>query len=190
MSAFRSFAVLLLASLCACSSRRTVVVTPKPARQVEIEVEVYDPETNFVWEGVNVRAVEGYHEWSGCTCPTGDPDLWLLTDEFGRVLFTSSLLADAEIGFLEDDAGHAIIESDRDLDEAFVLIELDALGFDRAQFDVPLTWSEPSVFVSLPFSEPQIAAAARGAGAPRLSNRLATGAPSSGGEGLPRIRVR
>ncbi|MEZ5964432.1 MAG: hypothetical protein R3F56_11350 [Planctomycetota bacterium] len=140
--------------LAACGSRRTVLVTPKSARPVEIEVEVYDPVTNYVWEGVSVRVVEGYHEWSGCTCQAGEPDLWLTTDETGRVLFTAEHLAAADIGFLENERGEAILEPDRESDEAFVLVELDAIGFDRAQFDVPLSWSEPSVFVSLPFSEP------------------------------------
>lgn len=141
-------------ALVACSSRRTVIVTPKAPRQVEIEVEVYDPATNFVWEGVSLRVVEGYHEWSGCTCAAGNPDLWQLTDPAGLVLFTSVDLADADIGFLEDEHARAIIEPDARADEAFVLIELDALGFDRLLVDVPLSWDEPAVFVSIPFSEP------------------------------------
>jgi hypothetical protein len=130
---------------------------------------------------VSVRAVEGYHEWSGCTCETRDPELWLLTDETGRVLFTSAILADAEIGFLEDGHGFAVIDGDRDADEAFVLLELDAIGFDRALFDIPLSWDEPAVFVSLPFSEPDppIAGASDGErpgiGRARRSHRVASG---------------
>lgn len=147
-------------ALAACAARRTVFITPKSPRPVEIEVEAYDPETNFVWEGVSVRVVEGYHEWSGCTCQTTEPDLWLLTDDTGRVLFTAEHLADADIGFRVNALGEAIIEPDVDSDEAFVLVELDALGFDRVQFDVPVSWREPSVFVSLPFSRPSSAAGA------------------------------
>ena len=138
--------------LTSCGSRRTVVITPQPSRLVEIEVEVYDPVSNGVWEGVSVRVVEGYHEWSGCTCAAGNPDLWQVTDATGRVLFAAEDLADAEVGFQEDTARRAILESDRHLDEAFVLIEIDAIGFDRVFVDVPVTWRQPSVLVSVPFS--------------------------------------
>ncbi|HLU39007.1 MAG TPA: hypothetical protein VK081_06455 [Planctomycetota bacterium] len=146
-----SILAILAVTAAACSSRRTVVITPKPPRYVEIEVEVYDPKTNGVWQGVGVRPVEAYHEWSRRTVPAGDPDLWLFTDETGRVLFDSAFLGDADLGFLEDQAGLAIIESDRDLDEAFVLLEIDALGFDRVFVDVPISWHQPSVLVSVPF---------------------------------------
>jgi len=164
MQPTRILSSLVLLALGACSSRRTVYVTPRAAHPVEIEVEVYDPETNFVWEGVSVRVVEGYHEWSGCTCETAEPDLWLETDETGRVLFTSEFLADVDIGFRVNELGEAVIEADAQSDEAFVLIELDAIGFDRVQVDVPVSWDQPSVLVSVPFSEPNPAAAGSASG--------------------------
>ena len=59
--------------------------TPRPAepRPVSILVEVYDPVTNLVWEGVSVRVVEAWHEWSGCTCMSPFVD-WFETDINGR----------------------------------------------------------------------------------------------------------
>lgn len=179
------FALLVLTAS-SCVSRRTVVVTPKPARLVEIEVEVYDPATNGVWEGVSVRAVEGYHEWSGCTCSAGNPDLWLVTDRTGRVLFTAEDLADADIGFQEDGNRRAIIEADRDMDEAFVLLEIDAIGFDRVFVDVPLSWLQPSVLVSVPFSA---SASAQGAqlGANLIRDARATPLP---GDSTPAVTAR
>lgn len=142
-----------LLALSSCTThRRTVVVTPQPARLVEIEVEVYDPATNGVWEGVSVRVVEGYHEWSGCTCAAGNPDLWQVTDRTGRVLFAAEDLADADVGFQEDVSRRAVLDADRDVDEAYVLIEIDAIGFDRVFVDVPVSWQQPSVLVEVPFS--------------------------------------
>lgn len=143
---------LLLACLGACGHRTTVIAPQRSPRLVELEVEVYDPATNFVWEGVSVRVVEGFHEWSGCVCTNPDPSRWFETDETGRVLFDSVGLAEEDIGFRLDDLDRAIIEGDRDSDEAFILIELDAVGFDAVQFDVPITWRLPAVLVSLPFS--------------------------------------
>lgn len=141
--------------LAACGHHhRTVVIREEPPRHVEIEVEVFDPETNGVWEGVSVRVVEGYHEWSGLTLGAGNPDLWLVTDATGRVLFTATDLADADVGFREDQDGHAILVADRREDEAFVLLEIDAVGFDRVFVDVPLSWDTPAVLVSVPFGEP------------------------------------
>jgi hypothetical protein len=181
MFAFRWLGLLALVSVTACGSRRTVVVTPKPARLVEIEVEVYDPVSNGVWEGVSVRVVEGYHEWSNCTCEAGNP-FWLVTDETGRVLFTAEDLADADIGFREDSSRRAILESDRDLDEAFVLIEIDAVGFDRVFVDVPVSWVQPSVLVSVPFSASGSGgiAAAPGTAGVRLIPPTAEQAPRAG----------
>jgi hypothetical protein len=140
-----------LALLAGCSSRRTVVVTQEFPRQVDIEVEVFDPETNLVWEGVAIRILESFQEWNGCTCPNPRTDEWFFTDANGLVVLTSHDLAAAEIGFQEDNFGRAVLSPHADEDEAFVLIELDALGFTPVQVDVPLSWDEPKVFVSIPF---------------------------------------
>lgn len=143
--------VALAAALLGCGNRRTVVITQRPPEVDELEVEVYDPTTNFVWEGVGVRILEVAHEWSGCVCPNDDPDPWLFTDQSGRVLFDSVALADLQLGFQEDEFGRAVLYPDRDADEAFILIEIDALGFDPVQVDVPVTWRVPAVLVEVPF---------------------------------------
>ncbi len=147
-------ALLFTLALGACG-HRAVIGAQRSPRLVELEVEVYDPGTNYVWEGVSVRLVEGAQEWSGCVCANPDPDRWFLTDDTGRVLFTSSGIAEEDIGFRVDDLDRAIIEGDRDADEAFVLVEIDAVGFDPVQVDVPITWRSPSVLISIPFSPRQ-----------------------------------
>ena len=51
-------AVLLLLPLSACSDCCTEVVSEPAPRAVELEIEVYDPFTGGVWEGVGVRVVQ------------------------------------------------------------------------------------------------------------------------------------
>ena len=119
-------------------------------RLVSILVEVYDPTTNLVWENVSVRIVEADQEWSQCTCVSPYED-WYLTDSTGRVLLDEYLLADAEVGFLEDAYGRAVVSPYREEDEATVVLEIDALGFVPVIVEVPLSWNQPDVFVEVPF---------------------------------------
>ena len=89
-------------------------------RLVSIEVEVYDPVTNLVWENVAVRIVQADQEWSGCLCVNPVVDDWYFTDRDGLVFFDSLDLAIAEVGFLEDSFGRAVISphlDERTLDE-------------------------------------------------------------------------
>lgn len=99
-------------------------------RDVALQVEVYDPVTNFVWEGVGVRIVEGAMEWSGCTCPNPNQQDWYFTGFFGTVSYDAGDLAEAQIGFMEDAFGRAVLSPHPDEDEAFVLIELAAPGLN------------------------------------------------------------
>ena len=119
-------------------------------RPVSILVEVYDPITNMVWENVSVRVVEASHEWSGCMCVSPYVD-WYLTDAGGQVLLDEVILAYSEVGFLEDVQG-AVIGPGSYEDEATVLLEIDALGFTPVFVEVPLSWSEPDVFVEVAFN--------------------------------------
>lgn len=141
---------LLLLAACHGHGHTKVVVSPAP-RHVWLTVEVYDPVTNYVWEGVSVRIVEGEMEWSGCICRNPDPDDWRLTDDRGIVEYSPADLADAGIGFMEDASGLAILTPHPDEDEAYVQLELAAKGFENLLVDVKLTWDEPDVFVSVPF---------------------------------------
>lgn len=119
-------------------------------RLVSILVEVYDPNTNLVWENVSVRVVEADQEWSSCTCVSPYVD-WYLTDDTGRVLLDEYVLADADVGFQEDGSGRAVLGPRRDEDEATVVLEIDALGFVPVIVEVPLAWDQPDVFVEVPF---------------------------------------
>ena len=139
----------LLAAACGRGPRRGVVVV-EPPRLTSILVEVYDPLTNFAWEGVSVRVVEADQEWSGCTCVSPYLD-WFETDAFGRVLIDEYVLAAAQVGFLEDSTGAAVLGPGFDEDEALVVLEIDAVGFAPTYVEVPLSWADPDVFVEVPF---------------------------------------
>ena len=141
-------AAFLLAA-CGGSARRSAIVVEQP-RLTSILVEVYDPNTNLAWENVSVRVVEADQEWSGCTCVSPYFDLFL-TDIDGRVLLDEYILADAQVGFLEDSTGAAVLSPDFAEDEALVVLEIDALGFAPVIVEVPLRWDEPDVFVEVPF---------------------------------------
>lgn len=151
-SAIRILSTFSLALLAAChvDGPGAVIVTSPPARPVSILVEVYDPVTNQVWENVAVRVVQADQEWSQCTCPSPYQD-WMLTSSDGRVLFNEFDLAAAEVGFVVDLDGGAVLGPDIFEDEAVVLIEVDALGFQPVFVEVVLSWDNPDVFVEVPF---------------------------------------
>jgi len=147
-------ALLLPLVFAACGHSHGHGHTAPPAevpRPVSILVEVYDPITNFVWENVSVRIVEADQEWSGCTCASPFVD-WYLTDAAGRVLLDEFALAAAEVGFLEDGAGGALLGPGLHEDEATVVLEIDAVGFVPVFVEVPLRWDGPDVFIAVPFN--------------------------------------
>jgi len=144
------FSAALLFAACGGSSRSGGTIVVEQPRLTSILVEVYDPNTNLAWENVSVRVVESDQEWSGCTCVSPYLD-WFLTDSTGRVLIDEYILADAEVGFLEDNTGAAILSPAFDEDEALVVLEIDAVGFAPVYVEVPLTWDQPDVFVEVPF---------------------------------------
>ena len=151
----RSKAILALLSLplvvgCGRHHRRDTVVFVESPRLVSVLVEVYDPTTNFVWENVSVRVVEADQEWSGCTCVSPFEDYYL-TDRDGRVLLDEFVLADADVGFLVDGAGRAVLGPGFDEDEALVVLEVSGPGFATTFVEVFLSWDEPDVFVEVPF---------------------------------------
>ena len=80
--------VPLVGLLPACSSKHHHHPPEhRTPRLVSIEVEVYDPVTNQVWQDVGVRIVEAEQEWARRTFVNNDPDAWYLTDENGVVYF-------------------------------------------------------------------------------------------------------
>ena len=118
---------------------------------VTIEVEVYDPLTNYVWENVGVRLVQADQEWSGCTCTNPDRNDWYYTDEFGVAFFSPENVADADIGFQLDALDEAVISRHRDEDEAVVLLEVWAKDHKPVLRQVRLTYDKNDAFVSIPF---------------------------------------
>ena len=144
--------LLLVSLLAACNGgrRRGTIVVQQQPRLVSVLVEVYDPVTNLAWENVSVRIVEADQEWSGCTCVSPYTD-WFLTDANGRVLLDEYLLADAEVGFVEDSTGAAVLAPEFDQDDALVVLEIDAVGFAPVFVEVPISWADPDVFVEVPF---------------------------------------
>ncbi len=143
----------LLSVLAACggSGGRTVVVDARTPRPVSIQVEVYDPATNWVWENVGVRIVEADQEWSSCTCASPYQD-WYFTDAAGQVLLDEYVLAAAEVGFVTDGLGRAQVLPRSFEDEVTVVLEIDAVGFTPIIVEVPLNWNVPDVFVAVPFN--------------------------------------
>ena len=149
-----SLLILPLLAFGACSDHHHDHHAPVPAetpRTVSMQIEVFDPDTNLVWVGVDVRIVEAALEWSGATVTNPDPDFFLTTDDFGQVFFDAEALAAAQVGFVEDGIQRAVLEPEFDRDEAFVQIEISAPGFTTVLTDVHITWENPDVFVSIPF---------------------------------------
>ncbi len=141
---------LLLLTLVACHKREhTTVVVAAEVRPVAIEVEVYDPTTNFVWENVGVRIVEAEVDGAGIGYANIIPDHWFFSDQNGLVYLDSFVFADAQIGFLLNGAGQAVLEFS---EGARVVLEVDALGFTAVFVEVVLSWDQPQVFVSVPFN--------------------------------------
>jgi hypothetical protein len=141
---------LVLFAMVGCTERKTtVLVLPAELEPVALEVEVYDPVTNFVWENVAVRIVEAEVSGAGGTFTNIFPDDWYFSDQNGLVFFDSYIFADAQVGFLIDALGQAVLDVG---ETARVVVELDALGFTSVVVEVFLTWDQPQLFVSVPFN--------------------------------------
>ncbi|MEY4673048.1 MAG: hypothetical protein RL148_832 [Planctomycetota bacterium] len=118
---------------------------------VTVLVEVYDPITNFVWEDVGVRVVSAWQEWSNATYTNPVVD-YELTDQYGEAYFDSFDMALANVGFKEDAHGRAVVGPWEDIDDAVVTLEVYAPGFVPVLVNVPVSWDQPRVFVSVPFN--------------------------------------
>jgi hypothetical protein len=150
----RSFgSVLLLAAafLATACTTRTRIVHASPPATVSIDVEVFDPVTGGVWEGVGVRIHGAWQEWSGCTCESPFTDSFELTDGFGRVVFSAYDLHAYQVGFPVDGYGRAVLGDHPAGDEAIVTLEIWAPGFRSVFFDVDLSWRRPDAVIAVPF---------------------------------------
>ena len=77
---------LVLFAMVGCTERKTtVLVQPAELEPVALEVEVYDPVTNFVWENVAVRIVEAEVSGAGGSFTNIFPDDWFFSDQNGLV---------------------------------------------------------------------------------------------------------
>ncbi len=149
MSALK-YLCLVLFAMVGCTDRKTTVFVQAAALQpVTLEVEVYDPVSNFVWENVAVRIVEAEVSGAGGTFTNIFPDDWYFSDQNGLVFFDSYIFADAQVGFLIDAFGQAVLDVG---ETARVVVELDALGFTSVVVEVILSWDQPQLFVSVPFN--------------------------------------
>lgn len=149
---FAALAALAALASCMPSHDHYVIVEPsRLPRPVSIQVEVYDPATNSVWENVSVRIAEADQEWSNSTWVSPYED-WYLTDRDGLVYLDEYAIAAAEVGFDVDSTGAAVLGPRSFEDEATVWLEIDAVGFTPVWVEVPLSWSRPDAFVSVPFN--------------------------------------
>ena len=116
--------------------------------------QVIDPISNFLLENVEVRVIEAFNERLGVTQVNPDPGgaTAMFTDSLGLVFFDEFTLAAADVGFIEDSEGRAMLEPFDDSDQAIVTLEVSAPGFSTVLVDVPLSWEQPDGFVPVPFN--------------------------------------
>ncbi len=110
MSALKYLCLVLFATVGCTDRKTTVIVQPAVLQPVTLEVEVYDPVSNFVWENVFVRIVEAEVSGAGGTFTNIFPDDWYPSDLNGLVFFDSSIFANAQVGFLIDNLGQAVLD--------------------------------------------------------------------------------
>ena len=142
---------LLSFALSACCDSCDDEYYPAPPEAVSIEVEVYDPVTGGVWEGVGVRLASAWQEWSGCVCDSPFTDSFELTDMAGRVHFSAYDVHSYAIGFPVDSYGRAVLGSHPAGDDATVPLEVWAPGFNSVFVRVDVSWSWPDALISVPF---------------------------------------
>lgn len=143
--------VLAAALLATACTTRTRIVHVSPPATVSIEIEVYDPVTNGVWEGVGVRVHEAWQEWSGARHVSPFTDAFELTDRAGRVFFSAYDLHVYSVGFPVDEYGRAVLSDHPAGDESIVTLEIWAPGFRSVFVDVDLSWRDPDALIAVPF---------------------------------------
>lgn len=90
-------ALLTLLPLAGCIEEEDCGCYYEPVPElVTVEVEVYDPVTNLVWENVGVRIVSAWQEWANATY-TNPVVVYELTDQTGVVFLDSYDLAVANV---------------------------------------------------------------------------------------------
>lgn len=144
------FLALSLCSLVSCSKIGGHAAAPI-LRHVSLEVEVYDPISGYVWQGVGVRLLDATTEWSGLTIPNIQAGRIDYTDAYGTVYFDETDLADAQMGFAIDPYGRAVLDPDPLADEAWITVEVSSPGFPTVLATAYLSWDAPHCFVSIPF---------------------------------------
>ena len=146
-----SFAMICSLAVAGCShGHHDNTTTVFYDRLTSLEVEVYDPLSNYVWENMAVRVVQVEHEWSGFVVVNPIVDDWFYTDSFGVVFFGSDLLGASGFGFLTDTFGRAVMSPDIFEDEAIVLLEIFD-GFGSLFYEVDMTWDNPRVLAQVAF---------------------------------------
>jgi hypothetical protein len=113
-----------------------------PDRPVGLTVEVRDGVGGGLLSGATIELIEVEHEWSGCVC-VSPYEVFGITDGSGQVRFEPEDFADAEVGFLEDRVGRAILRGRPDQDEAIVTVLVTRPGYHDDVVPVLLTNSRP-----------------------------------------------
>ncbi|HMQ23782.1 MAG TPA: hypothetical protein PKE00_14915 [Planctomycetota bacterium] len=119
-------------------------------KPVSLSITVVDSK-NAVWQGMTVRLLEAWNEWSDDRRQGKDPWATLKTDDRGVVYFNSEDIASAELGFLEEPKGIAVLHSDRWRNEAVFTVEVgdDTLGW--IEVEIPVRFPATHLDVEIEF---------------------------------------
>ncbi|MCA8968976.1 MAG: hypothetical protein KDC95_04310 [Planctomycetes bacterium] len=149
----RSFAstLLLLALVAATlplpSCRHWYYPGKKP---VSLSITVVDSK-NAVWQGLTVRILEAWNEWSDDYRQGKDPWATMRTDDRGLAYFDSEDIASADLGFLESPDGIAVLYDDPWRNEAVFIVEVgdDTLGW--IEVEIPVRYPSTHLDVEIEF---------------------------------------
>lgn len=148
----RISALALLASLSTLGSCGTHNDT-EYTKPVSLLITVVD-ENGFAWEGMVVRILEAWNEWSDDYREGVDPWATLETDDRGSVFFDSEDISSARLGFLEDPEGIATLSSKFDRNEAEFTIEVGHPTLGWIEVQVPVHYKSTHLDVEIEFIAP------------------------------------
>lgn len=129
---------LLTAILASCHSGEEW----PPSKAVGLTAEVRDGTSGGLLSGAKITLVEVEHEWSACVCKSPF-DVFGITDQTGQVRFEPEDFAAAEVGFLEDGHGRAVLQGHPNKDEAIVVLVVTRTGYRDELVKILLSNAQP-----------------------------------------------